>query len=306
MKCFKYWARGKSTDSTHMPASSIVSFGFSNVSLDDALRVAEERANRIAARVASASPIEQYDYLAGPLREEVIEELAYDGNLEAAITRNAYGALILNTAHVLFADIDLPHPPFFEWFLSLFRKKPDSVTQKLLEKIDHLCVSQPGLGIRLYRTKAGYRAIVTSQCIEPNSGQATELLRALGSDELYMKLCRTQESFRARLTPKPWRIDMERPPCRYPFASQKQKDQMQRWLDEYERKSKPVVACASRPIWKRSGTRECGTGFESPRPVRMRSKRTTGLSRVAPIPSACRGHQAKQLKTLAVRIEDLE
>jgi hypothetical protein len=227
-----------------MPAKSITSFGYSNVSLDEALAMAEERANRIAARVASASPSEEYEYLAGPLREEVIEELVYENEIDAVITRNNYGALILNSARVLFADIDVPRQPFFDWLLSLFRKSQDSATEQLLQKINQLCANEPSLGIRLYRTKAGFRAVVTSQNIAPNSSQSEKLLGALGSDKLYMKLCKTQESFRARLTPKPWRIQMERPPCRYPYASQQQQEQMQRWLAEYERKSKPVVACA--------------------------------------------------------------
>lgn len=206
--------------------------------------MATERANKIAARVADAVPAELYDYLSGPLREEVVEELVFDDQVEAVITRNNYGALVLNSATVLFADIDLPPTGFTQWLFSLFRKSRDSATDELVQKIDQLCQRQPELGIRLYRTKAGFRAAVTSRGMDPNSAESETMLGDLGSDRLYVKLCKTQESFRARLTPKPWRIGMERPPCRYPYASREHEQQMRRWLDAYELKSKPVVACA--------------------------------------------------------------
>ena len=227
-----------------MPAGAITSFGYSNTSLEDALRVAEERANQIASRIAGPTPLESYDYLSGPLREEVIEELSYNDKIAAAITRNAYGALVLNTSQVVIADIDLPRPPFFKWLMSLFQKSRDTATAQLLERIDALCSQRRDLGIRLYRTKLGYRAVVTSQTMVPDSGEANEFLQSMGSDTLYSKLCTTQESFRARLTPKPWRINMNRPPCRYPYASQSDQQQMQRWISDYELNSKSYVACA--------------------------------------------------------------
>lgn len=244
MRCYKFWARGESTDATHMPPRSVTSFGFSNESLEDALAKAEARANQIAQRLASGQPLDEYEYLNLPMREEIIEELDFDGKLAAVITRNGYGALILNSANVLFADVDLPAANPLGWFKSLFSKPKESPTDQLIQKIDQLCQLQSGLGIRLYRTKAGFRALVTSETLAPTSSEAESLLVALGSDPLYVKLCHAQESFRARLTAKPWRIDLARPPHRYPFANQEQTVAFKQWLANYERKSESVAACA--------------------------------------------------------------
>ena len=49
-----------------------------------------------------------YDYLEYPLREEIVETLAQDGELSALITRNRYGCLVLNTARACFVDVDYP------------------------------------------------------------------------------------------------------------------------------------------------------------------------------------------------------
>ena len=44
-----------------------------------------------------------------PFREQIIRELKdAAGQTSAVITRNAYGCLVLNTARMMFVDIDLP------------------------------------------------------------------------------------------------------------------------------------------------------------------------------------------------------
>ena len=75
--------------------------------------------------------------------------------------------------------------------------------------------------MRLYRTFAGLRAIVTHDVMDPQSTAALDVLKQLGSDPLYIKLCKAQECFRARLTPKPWRCGCKPNPLRYPITDQK-------------------------------------------------------------------------------------
>ena len=49
-----------------------------------------------------------YAYAERPLREELVEELEHAGERTAAITRNSYGSLVLNTEGGMFVDIDYP------------------------------------------------------------------------------------------------------------------------------------------------------------------------------------------------------
>ena len=56
----------------------------------------------------------------------------------------------------------------------------------------------PDLGVRVYRTAAGLRVVVTGAASPPSSDRARALLTELGSDPLYVELCATHDSYRAR------------------------------------------------------------------------------------------------------------
>ena len=70
--------------------------------------------------------------------------------------------------------------------------------------------------IRAYATKQGVRLLFTDQPYDPASQEAQHIMAALGVDERYARLCASQGTFRARLTPKPWRIGISNPPARFP------------------------------------------------------------------------------------------
>ena len=64
---------------------------------------------------------------------------------------------------------------------------------------DEVCRLQPGFGFRIYRTRAGFRLLVTSGTFDPSAAETLALLKEFGSDPLYIRLCKAQECFRARL-----------------------------------------------------------------------------------------------------------
>src|SRR5260370_15448242 len=74
---------------------------------------------------------------------------------------------------------------------------------------------------------------ITSSLIEPGSGSRGSLLRRLGSGPLYLKLCLSQESFRARLTPKPWRCGLRLPPVSFPFETGEAEARFRDWEQKY-------------------------------------------------------------------------
>lgn len=68
----------------------------------------------------------------------------------------------------------------------------------------------PDWGVRIYKTRAGYRGLVTHAAFDPAADATLDLMRQFRCDPQYITLCRVQESFRARLTPKGWRCGLGR------------------------------------------------------------------------------------------------
>jgi len=62
---------------------------------------------------------------------------------------------------------------------------------------------------RVYRTFAGCRVACTSRPFAwaVDAWQAERLMRFLDADPKYAALCGKQKCYRARLTPKPWRVE---------------------------------------------------------------------------------------------------
>src|SRR5262249_41123252 len=102
--------------------------GWSNESLDAARERAREIAARTAARVAAGTRERlQYEYGERPLPEPVIRTIPDpDEGPPAVVTRNSYGALVLNAPSLMFVDVDRkaqpPAPRKSGIFASLFGK----------------------------------------------------------------------------------------------------------------------------------------------------------------------------------------
>jgi hypothetical protein len=110
----------------------------------------------------------------------------------------------------------------------------------------------PDLGVRVYRTAAGLRVLVTGAGAPPRSERARELLTELGSDPLYVELCDTHDSYRARLTPKPFRIGTESLSVTWPCAGDREERRWLRWVDRYDEAAAGYAVCrlvsASGPV----------------------------------------------------------
>jgi hypothetical protein len=91
-------------------------------------------------------------------------------------------------------------------------------------------------GFRIYRTAAGFRLLFTDRLFKPAASDAEAIMAAVAADPAYVKLCRLQESFRARLTPKPWRCGVRNPPNGHPREQESERQRFAAWLEEYQRK----------------------------------------------------------------------
>ena len=120
--------------------------------------------------------MDRYEYGAVPLREEVLGQIdGPDDRVLAVVTRNGYGSVVLNTEQVMFVDIDFPLAAAVgtSFFKGLFGRKQESAEdekqQRARQPIDNFIEDNPAWGMRLYRTFAGLRAIVTHDVMDPQT-----------------------------------------------------------------------------------------------------------------------------------------
>lgn len=244
----KYWARSRQAPGGKDDCLLLQTWGWSDASLATALDHAERRLQALLQRVQDARDLRHagayYTNGERPLREEVLEASpggADDG--EAIVTRNRYGAAILNTSSLLFLDIDLPAPQrrgLFAWFARP-RPAPQSPEARL-DRLKSDLVAHSTASFRLYRTARGFRALAVDRSFDPVGDEACGLMQAVGADPMFLRLCRGQKSFRARLTPKPWRCGVPNPPDAYPRSSAGAQA-FSAWLQTYSATARQFATC---------------------------------------------------------------
>ncbi|WP_105254587.1 hypothetical protein [Pseudoalteromonas sp. T1lg75] len=117
--------------------------------------------------------------------------------------------------------------------------------QEAITRFKQVSADNPALHMRIYQTSMGFRILFMEQTYEPTSESAAALLKSLGSDRVYMQMCRNQRCFRARVSPKPWRVGIERlrpRPGVWPIKAERLKER-QDWIRTYERKAKGYASC---------------------------------------------------------------
>jgi len=243
MRTARFWTRAEES----VGDISVTARGWSETSIEAAREKAREIAHRVAERVAGGfAKGPRYPYGDRPLPEPILREFS-----GGAVTRNVYGAMILNTDLLMFVDIDRKHasapaPSAGGLFSSLFAKPAKPATppgpDPAIAAIRGVA-ERHNLSARLYETAAGYRLMVTSAPYQAGTPETEGLLTEFQADRLYIHLCRMQQSFRARLTPKPFRIDFANPPGDFPFETPQAQAEHDRWVAEYNTKSAPFATC---------------------------------------------------------------
>ena len=239
----RFWAHGH--------ANGFSSWRWSNTSMQEALDSARQAAERLSHAVREGRPLDRYAYADRPLREPVLRELRTPaGELAAVVTRNSYGCQVLNTARAMFVDVDLPDtPPAPSGGLlsSLFGRKSTPARDPqaaAIAKAEDWAQLNPGWNWRIYRTAAGLRLLATHAPFHPTDPICQDVFAAVDADPLYRKLCQTQDCFRARLTPKPWRCDLSNPPGRWPFEDPAAEAAHANWEARYSAAVRNKGTCA--------------------------------------------------------------
>ena len=270
-----YWAKaemeGRNRQGDVLP---FVAWGSSDRNTDDARRQAQHKVEALVARFQSGEklPHSGQNYYGGdrPLREEILQEFSSGDSPDAAIvTRNSYGCSVLNAARLMFIDIDLPPGgkdatvgdaigllgKIGRMLFSSAAKGPENhrppevaveLTPKeksVLEKVRQWTNLHSNWGFRIYRTAGGLRVLATHDFFDPQGSAASEVMNALGADPMYIRLCRSQNCFRARLSPKPWRVGVQSAFFRHPWVGTAKESAARDWLAHYQKACSQARTC---------------------------------------------------------------
>ncbi|MGI0119776.1 hypothetical protein [Zooshikella sp. RANM57] len=84
-----------------------------------------------------------------------------------------------------------------------------------------------------------------NKTFNPRDESTLKLLNELNTDKRYILMCKNQNCFRARISPKPWRIGVDRlrsTPGVWPVKKQHMETRI-KWVKEYEKKAKQYASC---------------------------------------------------------------
>lgn len=253
MKIPAHWSKATAEDTDKNGQKLAFScWRSSDHSPEDARQSALEAAGRVLQKMLAGKRLDRYGYGNAPMREEVVERFTdVNGQLTAAVTRNAYGAMVLNTAQAMFIDLDFPPTSPGEelkhFFARIFNKSaiaPDARREAdVRDRLDRFVGDHRNWAMRVYRTCAGLRALVTHDLFDPVSSATQAVFDTLGTDPLYVRLCKAQQCFRARLTPKPWRAGYVVNTIAWPRETEEQQAGFQEWLADYKAVQARYATC---------------------------------------------------------------
>jgi hypothetical protein len=223
--------------------------------MEEAKRRAEESARKVADRFASTGRVDHRRYYGDrPFREEILHTInGHNGSPTAIVTRNSYGCTVLNTAGLMFVDVDLEGEndnsnDRGSWFSGFFGKSrravpPPKDQDIIIERARWWAAEHPGWGWRVYRTRAGLRFVATHKFFDPEDTVTNTIFDRLAADPLYRKLCQNQKCFRARLTPKPWRCGVWGLSVPWPWTHPNSEKRFRAWEQKYLKASEKFSTC---------------------------------------------------------------
>jgi len=118
--------------------------------------------------------------------------------------------------------------------------------KEALGRIRAFLASHIDWNLRVYRTPAGLRILALHNIFDTRDKIVQEFFAYVGADPIYQQMCLNQRCFRARVSPKPWRIGMEGHIMPRPGVWPVKEDkipQRKKWVDRYEQLATNYSAC---------------------------------------------------------------
>ena len=113
--------------------------------------------------------------------------------------------------------------------------------------IEEFSQAHPEWNLRIYRTLAGLRIMVMHDVFQSSDPSVEEFFESVNTDPTYVWMCKRQECFRARVSPKPWRTGLNGKdaklmqgvwPIQKGLAAERKK-----WVSLYEKTSEDFASC---------------------------------------------------------------
>ena len=113
-----------------------------------------------------------------------------------------------------------------------------------LARVRNFIGKNPNWNVRIYRTPIGMRVLATHQTFDPNEPIVAECFKEIAADRRYVVMCERQACFRARVSPKPWRIGISQRLRGgvWPIDDHRMFHR-KAWIDQYEFVSTSYASC---------------------------------------------------------------
>lgn len=115
-----------------------------------------------------------------------------------------------------------------------------------LAAIRQFSAAHPQWHLRVYETPAGYRILAMHDVFDPQGQAAKEALESLNSDKRFARMCALQSCFRARVSPKFWRIGYRPkqilPKSKWPYPAE-HIERRKAWVAGYEALTPGFASC---------------------------------------------------------------
>jgi hypothetical protein len=134
-----------------------------------------------------------------------------------------------------------------------------------LARIRAFAESRRDWNLRVYRTPAGFRLLAMHRTFDPHDPEVAEMFDALDVDPMYARMCFNQRCFRARISPKPWRIGLQRLHVPYSAAWRPEHADLRErrdWIARYDAASSRFASCRF--------VETLGQGGEAPEAIAVR------------------------------------
>lgn len=147
---------------------------------------------------------------------------------------------------VLFAAVAVPLSAYlciaFKWMTVRLSGGAEAIARR---KVDAFIAARPDWLIRLYRTPAGFRMLFMHRTFDPRSDETGECLAGAETDPFFIRMCRVQNCFRARVSPKPWRLPDTQalwPRGLWPWPAELLPMRAD-WVRDYEARAEAYASC---------------------------------------------------------------
>lgn len=176
-------------------------------------------------------------------------QMSMRGCLLMAATGVAAGVLLKSALTGFAMVIGLPW--LTSWIIDRINAKHRSAAEagekkRALGVIRAFSAAHPLWHLRVYETPVGYRLLAMHEVFEPAEESCQKAFEELNTDKVFMRLCAVQGCFRARVSPKYWRmkyrLPLSLPKSKWPFPAE-HVPLRQRWIAAYEEHAPRYASC---------------------------------------------------------------